>query len=140
MPTSAPTEPRYCRCGARIARDNREEECSPCQARERDRQHALAVANAERRGRVELETRALRSGLVLADVPLPGEPDELGSETVRRIVYFYALKGDYGAVAQSVGFRKRIVSDCLKRPAAQSIIELMIEEGTWPEATDVVGL
>lgn len=133
--TKPPVLVRHCRCGARIARDNRELLCSPCQVRESEDLYQL---EQERIARASARTRELYEGRVrvrLEDVPLPGEWDREPPEIVRMAVFNYARTGEYRYAADATGITESTLRRILRREAARSIIELMVEEGTWPAGT-----
>lgn len=134
-----PGPPRYCRCGAKLARDNREDECSPCQVsavrRENER---LVVAEEIRRTRSRSMVR-MRWDLLPDHVPLCGTYDKLGPDVVRACVYWYAKTGDWEVVADETGVQRLEVRRLMQREAAREIISLMIEDGVWPEGAPTGG-
>lgn len=135
MPPRNPSSPpvtRHCRCGARIARDNREELCSPCQAAQFQRDLDRRVREAAERRARPRSVYAARKALTLADVPHTDEPDPLPQPEVRAIVLAYARTGDYDLTADEVGHQRVDVMRCLRRAAAMTMIDYMVEEGTWP--------
>lgn len=131
----SPPETRYCRCGARIARDNREPLCSPCQVRESEDAYRREQAKVERARERTRELYRGRISVKLEDVPLPGEHDKEQPEIVRLAVFNYARTGDHRLAANATGISEGTIRNLLRRPAARGIIELMVEEGTWPAGT-----
>lgn len=128
-----PAPPRYCHCGARIARDNLENECSPCQVSAAARERERLAADDHLRRTLGRETYRQRHDLHFSDVPLVASYDRLGPELVRKVIYYWAKLGDLDNVADEVGLQRLEVRRCIERAAAQEVIELMLEEGLWPE-------
>lgn len=134
LPKQKPPAPtRYCRCGARIARDNPEDECSPCQHSETRRARESTSAAEELRNTRAREIYRQRTGLNIEDVPLSGEDDRLGAECVRDVVFTYARMGSYHLAAEYLGMNVHEVRACIRRSAARETIDYLIEEGLWPE-------
>lgn len=124
-----PAPPRYCRCGTRLARDNRDDECSPCQVSAAMRSAEAGVEVSKRKAR----ERLAREMLQLEDVPITTVYDRQTPQAIQKIVYHFAKTGDYELTADACEMSVHIVRRALRRVAARSVIELMIEDGTWPE-------
>lgn len=129
----APDVERRCRCGARLARDNHDELCSPCDNTQRESALEWSIRMAEDKRRRQLEAYRKRATLKLNDIPLMGEYDKAGPDVVQQAVFHYAVSGDFDIVADQIGVQRGEAIRILKRTAAQQTIDFMVEEGTWPE-------
>lgn len=133
-PIRGPEERRRCTCGAVIARDNKgADRCSPCVVSEERR--ILDTLVREREEREALKKRM--DHLMLGDVPLACYPDIFPPEIVRLVVLHYGRTGNKGEAARRVKFAGLNAHEarlCLGRRAAREMIELMREEGTWPNS------
>lgn len=124
-----PAPPRYCRCGTRLARDNRDAECSPCQVSAAMRVAEASEAVVKRKARERLS----REMLSLEDVPITTVYDRQPPQIIQKIVYHFAKTGDYDLTADACELSTHSVRRALRRVAARSVIDVMIEDGTWPE-------
>lgn len=126
-------ERRRCGCGTILARDNEEDECSPCQNAAMNRHLAWMRSVTGRELREGRSRRYMRQKLKLWEVPLPGLPDALEPARLQRVVYHWAKSGSPERTAESCNLTVADVIAALRGEAAEEMIELMIEEGSWPE-------
>lgn len=130
---TAPAPPRYCECGAKIARDNTESTCSPCTVSANARELERLASSEDIRRLRRRQLSGDRANLTMSMVPLCGTYDRLGPDLVRECVYWWAKTGDAELVAYELDMKRIEVTRCLSRVPAQEIIDLMLEEGTWPD-------
>lgn len=124
-------------CNAILARDNRDELCSPCGSRREQIKFEREVAAWKRRRNYSSD--AIRE-LEPIDVPMPTASDSLQPEVIMRIVYFFAkTKGNQRQTAMRANVPAKSVAGCLRREAARGIVQSMIEDEIWPSSVKLPG-